>query len=197
MAGLPYWNHNTVYFPWIRRQLRGSRRVLDVGCGDGTLVRYLQTEGRRIVGIDISPDMVKRAEAGSHGPELRFVLCPFAAYPEDEFFDAVVFSASLHHMDMFSSLEKAKRQLTKGGRLLVVGLASPSSLWDHALDCLRVIPARFGSRLHRMRSSEELGIPACGSYPGMREVQEAVQRHLPGAKLRRGLYWRYLLSWEK
>ncbi len=197
MPALPYWNHNTAYYPWIKRRLLGCRRVLDVGCGDGTLVRYLQEEGRRIVGIDISPTMVARAEADLHGSEIRFALCPFAAYPEDKSLDAVVFVASLHHMEMPASLEKAKRLLAEGGSLLVVGLASPSSLGDHILDCLRVIPARFGSRLHRMRSSEELGIPTNGIYPEMREIRESVRRLLPGAKLRRGLYWRYLLSWKK
>ncbi len=197
MTALPYWNHNTAYYPWIKRQLPGCRRILDVGCGDGTLVRYLQEAGRSIVGIDVSPDMVALAEADPHGPEIRFALCPFAAYPEDKSLDAVVFVASLHHMEMLTSLEKAKRLLSEDGRLLVVGLASPSSLGDHILDCLRVIPARFGSRLHGMRSSEETGIPVCGNYPGMREVREAVRQLLPGAKLRRGLYWRYLLYWEK
>lgn len=197
MSAMPYWNHNTAYSPWIKRRLPGCLRILDVGCGDGTLVRYLREEGRTIVGIDVSPDMIARAEADPHGPEIRFALCPFAAYPEEESLDAVIFVASLHHMEMLSSLEKAKRLLAEGGRLLVVGLASPSSLGDHILDCLRVIPARIGSRLHRMRSSEELGIPTSGSYPEMREIRDTVRRILPGAKLRRGLYWRYLLSWEK
>jgi len=197
MTVLPYWNHNTAYYPWIKRQLQGCSRILDVGCGDGSLVRYLQEAGRTIVGIDSSPDMVARADADPHGPEIRFALCPFAAYPEEKSLDAVVFVASLHHMEMLPSLEKAKRLLVEDGRLLVVGLASPSSLGDHILDCLRVIPTRFGSRLHGMRSSEELGIPVFGNYPGMREVREAVRRLLPGARLRRGLYWRFLLTWEK
>lgn len=197
MSRLSYWNHNAAYYPWIKEQLRSCRRILDVGCGDGTLVRYLQEDGRSLVGIDVSPTCIARAEKSPHTPWTRFILSPFSAYPEDEAFDAVVFCASLHHMDMPSSLEKAKRLLDPDGRLLIVGLASPSSLWDRLLDVFRVIPAGIGTRIHRMRSPEELGIPTCGKLPRMQEIRYASEQHLPGARLRRGLYWRYLLSWQK
>ena len=197
MPGLPYWNHNTAYYAWVKRQLRGCRRILDVGCGDGSLVRYLQEDGRSVAGIDASPACIARAQAVPHGLDIRFAQCSFVEYPEDDPFDAVVFVASLHHMDMRCSLEKAKRLLEEDGRLLVVGLASPSSLRDHMLDCFRTVPARIGSRIHRMISSEDLDIPTCGSYPEMKEVRAAIRQLLPGAELRRGLYWRYLLSWQK
>ena len=34
---LEYWNHNTVYYNWIKKQLKQSNCILDIGCGDGLL----------------------------------------------------------------------------------------------------------------------------------------------------------------
>ena len=43
-----FWNHNAAYYPWIRKQLEGiaATRILDVGCGEGSLARYLAFPGR-------------------------------------------------------------------------------------------------------------------------------------------------------
>ncbi|MFT8394732.1 class I SAM-dependent methyltransferase [Propionibacterium sp.] len=37
------WNHNTHYYPRIAELVEGRHLVLDVGCGEGTLARYLAT----------------------------------------------------------------------------------------------------------------------------------------------------------
>jgi ubiquinone/menaquinone biosynthesis C-methylase UbiE len=112
-------------------------------------------------------------------------------------FDAVVFVASLHHMEAEAALRKAARLLNKGGVLLVVGLSRPSGPGDRLLEGLRVLPSWVLSRLHRAQSSEELGIPVSYALPPMGEVRSLVRRLLPGAKLRQGLYYRYLLKWVK
>ncbi|WP_181446941.1 class I SAM-dependent methyltransferase [Streptomyces sp. NTH33] len=37
--------------------MTGARRVLDLGCGDGVLPDLLaRTEGRRLAGVDLSPE---------------------------------------------------------------------------------------------------------------------------------------------
>lgn len=54
MTSLPYWNHNAAYYPWIARMTEHCTSVLDVGCGDGTLARYLGRDGRSVTGIDPS-----------------------------------------------------------------------------------------------------------------------------------------------
>src|SRR5471032_2970627 len=38
-------------------------RVLDIGCGEGWLVRALSARGMSVIGIDIVPDLVARAGA--------------------------------------------------------------------------------------------------------------------------------------
>jgi len=52
-------------------------RVADLGCGTGTLARLLVDEGYAVDGLDISPEMVRRAR--SKVPEAEFRLGDAAA----------------------------------------------------------------------------------------------------------------------
>ena len=97
--------------------------VLDVGCGDGTLVRWLHSQGARAIGADCGAEMLRRAlEADPAHPD-RYVDAPGQALPfGDNSFDVVVFSNSLHHIpteDMAQALEEAGRVLRPGGTLYV------------------------------------------------------------------------------
>src|SRR3990167_9245761 len=44
-----------------------SLRILDVGCGTGNYSMELSNRGHRVVGIDFSPSMLKRAEHKKDG----------------------------------------------------------------------------------------------------------------------------------
>ncbi|HEY6932819.1 MAG TPA: class I SAM-dependent methyltransferase [Marmoricola sp.] len=52
-------------------------RVVDLGCGTGTLVRLLTEEGYRVDGLDFSAEMVRRARVKV--PEAPFVVADAAA----------------------------------------------------------------------------------------------------------------------
>lgn len=53
----------------------GGNVVLELGCGTGSMARYLCMEGYRVVGIDLSPDMIKEAD--------RKLIPGFEAYVGD------------------------------------------------------------------------------------------------------------------
>ena len=191
-----FWNHNAAYYPWLKRQLRGKTRILDAGCGEGSLVRFLAAPGRVITGIDQDEDCIRRASArAAAGTE--FQCCTLEGFSDPGPFDAVIFSASLHHMDGEKALDRAAALLDRGGLLLIVGLGSPSTPGDRLLEILRVIPCAALSRLHRQRSAEDLGVPVSYELPPMGEVRALIRHKLPGARLRHGLYYRWLLRWEK
>ena len=42
-----------------------------------------------------------------------------------------------------------------------------------------------------------MGVPVSYALPPMGEVRRLIRRRLPGARLRPGLYYRWLLRWEK
>jgi len=99
--------------------------VLDLGCGDGWLSIRLARKGHEVYGIDISRVLVDMAtkwakEEGlsekAHfeempGENLRF---------QDNFFDAIIGSAILHHTDLEMSLKGLYRVLKQGGRGLFI-----------------------------------------------------------------------------
>ena len=193
---LPFWNHNSAYYAWVRRKVTGCIRVLDVGCGDGTLAAYLAEDGRSVVGIDPDPDCIALARK----------VCPSSVRLEqthlEDFasmgsFDAVIFCASLHHMDENAAIRHAMALLCPGGVLVIVGLAKPSRKADYVRDALRVVPSAVVTFFRRMRSAEEIGIPVSDDYTPMDTVRAIARKLLPGARLRHALHYRYLLEWRK
>lgn len=197
MESLPYWNHNTAYYGWVRKRTAPCRSVLDVGCGDGSLLMFLDDGERRLVGLDVDASCICRARERAEGGNATFELASFEDYHPAHSFDAVVFVASIHHMDMRAAIAKAKSLLAPGGLLLVVGVASPSTLADYMVEGLRVLPCRAISAARGMRTSEDENIPVSYAFPTMGEVRRVLSDELPGHSLRYGLYYRYLVEWKK
>ncbi len=101
-----------------------DRDVLDVGCGEGQLVRRLASAGARAVGLEPSAVALERARrADPSGPSARFVEGTAEALPFlDASFDAVVFFNSLHHVpleSMDAALDEVARVLRPDGVLYV------------------------------------------------------------------------------
>lgn len=190
-----YWNHNVAYFDWLKRETASCSSVLDVGCGDGALCACLDDGRKAVTGIDPDEGCIQTALARSC-ENAAFLRADYETYRFDRTFDAVVFVASLHHMEMRRAVQKAKALLNPGGKLLIVGLAKPSGVMDYAVEALRVLPCAVISRMKHMKTSEEQSIPVSYAFPAMNAVRAMARELLPGAKLQYGLYYRYLLKWE-
>ena len=101
-----------------------GRRVVDVGCGSGELVRWLRAQGADVVGIECGEVMMglaRDADPEHAGDYLDGVGqdLPLA----DGSRDVVVMSYSLHHVpreEMTNALAEAYRVLVPGGVLYVV-----------------------------------------------------------------------------
>jgi SAM-dependent methyltransferase len=101
-----------------------DRDVLDVGCGEGWLVRRLGEHGARAVGVDPLAVALERARAQEpDAPGERYLEAGAEELPlPDRSFDAVVFFNSLHHVPedrMDAALAEAARVLRSGGLLYV------------------------------------------------------------------------------
>ena len=122
--------------PWlfsqIAQELRSACRILDLGCGDCKLVRWLaETYGKNTIGVDIS--------GLEFPPEGKRVNCIRADAKSLDFLnevtiEAVVLIWSLHEMDSpLVVLQEARRVLRLLGEILIVEFPPGSlaqSLWN-------------------------------------------------------------------
>lgn len=192
-----YWNHNTAYHKWILAQLDECDRVLDVGCGDGLLVSRLAEICDTVIGVDThQPSIEKARQRLKDTTNAEIVTGSFEDLNcEDTSFDAVIFVASIHHMDFELCVKKSKELLKPGGKLLIVGLTKPKSVLDWFWATVRLIPARVGDLFHEVTG--DVGAPITEPKTTMKEIRRIVKKELPTAQVRNALYYRYLLFWQK
>jgi len=101
-----------------------GERVLDIGCGEGYLLRKLKDKFEVLYGLDVSPSRLREAEAKikeiypSEVSRFKFVEgnaddpLPFP----DNFFDVITCIAVIEHVyDIFSLVKEIHRKLKPGG----------------------------------------------------------------------------------
>ncbi|MCL5985047.1 MAG: class I SAM-dependent methyltransferase [Actinobacteria bacterium] len=102
-------------------KLAGSGgKVLDVGCGDGTISRIVQDAGNDVYAIDISETAVQLAKAKGINA-IRIDLENEDKLPfEDDFFDVAIMAEIIEHFfDTDYFLAKIKRVLKNGGHIVL------------------------------------------------------------------------------
>ena len=195
-----YWNHNAAFHDeFVADAARRGGRALDVGCGEGLLVQRLAAVCEEAVGIEADPATVERARArlaGVRGAVVRRadVLDP-TLRGEVGVFRTVTCVAVLHHLPLEEGLRALSGFVAPGGRLCVVGLAADEGLGDRALSALSVLPNWVASRWHR--EVRDIGVPVAPPRESLREIRAVAARVLPGCRLRRRMYWRYSLTWDR
>jgi 2-polyprenyl-3-methyl-5-hydroxy-6-metoxy-1,4-benzoquinol methylase len=192
-----YWNHNAAYHPWlIEIAARHRGHVLDVGCGEGLLAQRLAGVSRSIGGVDSDPESVRRARVRLQSIGNTSVeLMRFENFDADKgSFDVITFVASIHHVPLRESLFQARQMLKPGGELAIVGLSANKTIADWTWAALCTPAARVGSRLHR--EIRNIGVPVAEPRESLAEIRRSANAVLPGAVIRRGLYYRYRLLWR-
>ncbi|HUP72178.1 MAG TPA: class I SAM-dependent methyltransferase [Acidimicrobiales bacterium] len=101
-----------------------GKRVVDVGCRSGGLVRWLRGQGADVVGVECGEVMLGMARASDPDHLEAYLEGVGQALPlGDAEFDVVVYSYSLHHVPathMVDALREASRVLCPRGTLYVV-----------------------------------------------------------------------------
>lgn len=112
-----------VILPNLLRLLPPSgKRILDIACGQGFFARANADGGAEVMGVDISPELIRIAKAGER-PGLRFEVADaeHLANIQDSSFDGALIVLALQNIkDMPAALAEAARALVPGGMLVVV-----------------------------------------------------------------------------
>ncbi len=96
-------------------------RILDIGCGPGTMVPHLP--GTEYVGVDASAEYIDQARL--RFPQARFICERVSRYAlvERDYFDIVLALGILHHLDDDEALtlfQIAHDALKPGGKLVTI-----------------------------------------------------------------------------
>lgn len=106
-------------------------RILDLGCGPGTLARRIaeRAPAAVVVGVDPDPVMLARARAVL-GPRVPLLRASATALPFAGAFDVCTASLVFHHLrpaDKGLALGEARRVLRPGGRLVLADWGPPDT----------------------------------------------------------------------
>lgn len=184
--GVKHFDHNAHYHSFLLRQVpAGARTALDVGCGHGAFAGKLAARGLAVTAVD------RHVDAEVPGVDFRRgdALATDLGGP----YDFVSCIAALHHLPLRPALERFRSLVRPGGVVAVLGLAREESAWDFAVS-LASVPLNFAVRL--VRDDPRDDAPVRDWSLSVREIKAEADSVLPGARLRRHLYWRYSMIWK-
>jgi ubiquinone/menaquinone biosynthesis C-methylase UbiE len=151
-------------------------RVLDLGCGTGTLALMLKRSqpSVEVVGIDPDREILERAraKAGAARVDIQFDEGFSTELPYvEEAFDAVLSTLVLHHLtgpDKRQSLREIARVLRPGGELHVADWGRPSDPLMRVL----FLPVRLGDGLEQTRDNAAGALPEIFAQGGLEDAAE-------------------------
>jgi len=114
--------------------IKKGQKVLDIGCGTGSLTLRAAAKGAAVKGIDVNPEMLavarRRGEAASFSPEIKFAEMGVAELGSEqpESYDVVMSGLCFSELtadELAYTLKEINRILKPGGLLLVADEVRP------------------------------------------------------------------------
>jgi SAM-dependent methyltransferase len=91
------------------------RRALDVGCGEGRIVRALRARGYETVGVDAAPRLIEFAHARDPSGDYRVAAAETLPFPDGSFGLVLAFNVLMNVDDPARAIAEAARVLAPSG----------------------------------------------------------------------------------
>ena len=141
--------------------LRGDEVVLDFGCGSGRIAYWIAPKVKRVVGLEVTPEMIDLAERHRTAENVEFMVYDGAGFPViPEPFDVIFSLWVLQHMEgkeLKKTVLELAQYLKEDGKLYLIEQASDNpkvrrpkveeylqAFKESKLECLQYYPIRNG-----------------------------------------------------
>lgn len=150
-------------YQWIMEHLpnRNDLKVLDIGCGNGALLRQLSSKIDQGIGVDVSANLLELAKSTNsslQNLDFKLIVGPDLPFEPNEF-DVVISMLSFRYLDWDPIMAEISRVLKEEGKLLVIDMVTtkvktkeyPKLFWDKARQYIaRFQYADFYKKLQNM-----------------------------------------------
>lgn len=103
-------------------KLLNGKKILDVGCGNGTDCKYIKGKGYDINGIDLSENMLEIAK--DRVPNVKFEIMDMTKMNySNNIYDGIISNCSLFHIpdeEVLLTLKEFNRVLKEDGKILII-----------------------------------------------------------------------------
>ena len=200
------WTANNHYHSFLLKHVPADcENALEIGCGTGAFARELARRCKRVVGIDLSPEMIRVARARSgQFDNLEFQVADAMTwnFPQSHF-DFICSIATLHHLDQRELLPKIKDALRPRGVFVELDLVESGSLMERMLDVIGFGVSGSLRLIHNGRLQPPPEVRKAWEqhgkhdhYATVKQVRALADEILPGSNVRRHLLWRYTLIYS-
>jgi 2-polyprenyl-3-methyl-5-hydroxy-6-metoxy-1,4-benzoquinol methylase len=182
-------------------------KALDIGCGKGVLASLLSPQSILVDAVDLSPVMIDEAKLlFGNNTKLNFICEDINALSLlDDSYDFIVSTDVVHHLDFVWFCDYVKQLLKPQGKLVILDFYQNDTLSDCISDifstCMNVIfNLRYNHKVSEYSKEDRLiwkKHENNDTFLTLSTIRELASRHLPNASIKRKLFWRYILVWEK
>ena len=201
------WTSNNHYHNSLLKHVPANcENALEIGCGTGAFARLLAKRCKRVIGLDLSSEMIRVARSRStQFQNLEFELADVMTwnFPQSHF-DFVCSIATLHHLEQRELLLKIKDALKPRGILVVLDLVQSDSLTERMCDVVALGVSGSLRLIHNGRLQPPAQVRKAWEQHGKHDhylttsqVRALAGELLPGASVTRNLLWRYTLVYKK
>ena len=113
--------------------IESASKVLEIGCGTGTLAALITAQGSHVLGTDISEEMLNVARENAPKAEFKHMTATEIEVLGKNRFDCVVATLSLSELsndELDYVLRSTKNVLKQEGRLIVADEVIPKQWWE-------------------------------------------------------------------